>query len=273
MTEVNSNYFIRINQKVNTDHYNNYKMPFIQPIQTIKDLNTEYYELITKFIDSDGAVIIDTLNHEKDMVSKVKEWLEGLMGKIYYNSNHQQLPYATVKAEKNARYYINSNLAQPVHTDEGYTTMYPRYVALYCSKNAILGGISILVQFKPLYLLLKEKFEDSVGLLFKSNALTLEGAKGIKTKPLLMKLENNKIGISYTSILKSLKCDDKIFEMFDFISNYIHDVRNQIRFKLNPGQIMLFDNATVLHGRTRFASDDRLLYRFWFQSHSLEEIE
>jgi len=49
-------------------------------------------------------------------------------------------------------------------------------------------------------------------------------------------------------------------------------VRNQIRFKLQKGQILIFDNARarILHGQTRFVQDDgRLLYRFLFNPKSL----
>ena len=45
----------------------------------------------------------------------------------------------------------------------------------------------------------------------------------------------------------------------------IHQKNNQIRCKLQPGQLLLIDNFRVLHGRTGFdLSDQRLLYRFCF---------
>lgn len=270
MRYVDNNYFRNINRFVNSNEYNAHSIIAYQPVLTMTELNVSSYESIKNQIDLEGFALVNLPNYNVLSTKEITEWLEGLLGKTYSETNPQKLPYAKVQSEKNPRYYINSSVAQPVHTDEGYTTCYPRYAALYCRHNVQIGGDSIIVQVKYLYDSLVKLFSDNAKLLFELDALTIEGASGIKVKPLLIGLENGEIGISYTSTLKSLKCDERIFQGFDFITNYIHDIKNQIRFKLQNGQILIFDNCRVLHGRTRFTPDsNRLLYRFWFLPRSL----
>lgn len=65
-------------------------------------------------------------------------------------------------------------------------------------------------------------------------------------------------------------CSEDVFKLFDYIIKYAHSRYNQLRFKLKPGQILLFDNSKILHGRTAFTPDDtRLLYRYWFKDTKL----
>lgn len=269
MKYIDSNYFVELNKKVNSNEYNNQSVTdYAQQIK-INDFSNSYYDSIRKQINKEGFSVVNTLVPTKS-IEKITTWLEGLLGNIYNDRNPKKLPYSKIQAEQNAKYYINSNLAQPMHTDEGYTSIYPRYVALYCFENAQAGGDSIIAQVKPLYDLLIKNFPDNILLLFKKDAITLEGAKGVIDKPLLMRLENNHLGISYSSILKNMKCEDKVYEMYDYISNYLHDSKNQIRFKLQNGQILIFDNCRILHGRTRFVQNgNRLLYRFWFAPNNL----
>ena len=269
MKHVGSDYFSAVNKIVNSDEYNNQPSNSCSRLFTINELNHSCHFEIKRQIETEGFSIVTIRNHHIFSVEEILEWLEALLGKVYC-ANPKKLTYAKVQPEKNAKYYINSCLAQPMHTDEGYTTTYPRYVALYCFKKSEYGGDSIIVRVKPLYDILKQEFSDDAGVLFQPDAITVDGAKGMQVKPLMTRLEDNEIGISYSFILKSMKCDDKVFQQFNFITNYIHDVVNQIRFKLQQGQILIFDNCRILHGRTRFMpGSDRLLYRFWFDPNSL----
>lgn len=271
MREINKTYFSSISKIVNNKAYNNFVCKPTNDcfIVTIDRKKSETNSYILSSLAKNGFIIVNVGIYTEDKLAELIFWLENLFGP-YNNKNPGKLPYAKVKREENARYYINSNLAQPVHTDEGYTSRHPKYVGLYCFQQAALGGESIVVQVERLYQSLVKQFNSLVELIFKRNAITVYGLHGREQKPLLFKIENNQIGISYSSILQKMWCEEEIFSMYDYITKYIHDVENQIRIKLKPGQILLFDNRRILHGRTAFpANTDRLLYRFWFGDNSL----
>lgn len=88
-----------------------------------------------------------------------------------------------------------------MHTDESYTTSFPRFVVLYCVKSAKLGGDSIIVRLDSLYLELIQLFGENVNLLFKKDAITVETAVGIEEKLILFWLDDGSVGISYSVTL------------------------------------------------------------------------
>ncbi len=212
-----------------------------------------------------GHCLIEFENHLWTDLEKIQAWLSAQFGELITNRNRSQLPYAEIKAENSGKLYINSHLTQPMHTDEGHTNNHPNIVALYCSQPATIGGISILVAFQPLYKKLQEIFGPAVKELFHPDALKVENYQSIEAKPLLLKNSDNKIGISYSPILKLLWAKPIVIQMYDYVTQYVHQLENQIRFKLKRGQLLILDNCQVLHARTGFPpSSQRLLYRYWF---------
>ncbi|PMB39196.1 taurine catabolism dioxygenase TauD, partial [Fischerella thermalis CCMEE 5319] len=52
---------------------------------------------------------------------------------------------------------------------------------------------------------------------------------------------------------------------YNLIKNYVNDTNNQLIFQLQPHQIIILDNASVLHGRTSFPENEfRKLNRLHF---------
>src|SRR3990167_5457486 len=266
MREVDRNYFSSISKLVNEKAYNtslagDYKPLHFDPLD---DVSCSY---VKSSILSDGFSIIQIMNEDSINQAKVTAILQAIFGKPFKDKNLGKQAYAKVQAEDNAKFYINSHLAQPIHTDEGHTAAYPRYVAIYCSLQAQSGGESIVVPFKPLYTALIKHFGDDIDLLLQQDAVTVKNVYGIEKKPILLILDNNEIGISYSPVLQKMWCTHQVFELFDYITRYVHNRDNQLRFKLKSGQALLLDNCKALHGRTLFAQDEkRLLYRYWYES-------
>jgi len=58
------------------------------------------------------------------------------------------------------------------------------------------------------------------------------------------------------------------------IKDFLADSANQIIFKLQPHQILVFDNNRILHGRKAFeVNDTRILNGLWFDGNSPESSE
>lgn len=270
MIELNKEYFSSVNSIVNLPEYN------MDINKNSRSLNADNYidyscaDNIKELIDKNDFCVVDFSRCGLFAEDEARNMFVDLFGEplIYKNPNHKS--YSSVRSAPGARFYIGSHYAQPIHTDEGYTSKFPRYVALYCINQDMEGGDSILVQFELLYKQLLAQYGEGVDLLFNKNAITVHSAYGIENKPILLGLENGKIGISYSPILQKMRCNKDIFKIFEYITQYVHAPSNQIRFRLQPGQALLIDNCRVLHGRTEFSKNSsRLLHRYWFKSESL----
>ena len=270
MIELNKNYFSSISTQVNQlsyyqDELNDYNLIHFENVS-----DTAAYSRVKSALLTDGFSILQINETYVDNLEMVEKICSSLFGAPLCDKNPGKLPYAKVQREDNAKYYVNSHFAQPMHTDEGYTTSFPRFVALYCAKSAKSGGDSIVVRLDSLYLQLIQLFGESVNLLFKKDAVTVETALGVEVKPILFWLDDGSVGISYSATLHKMWCSEEVFKLFDYITKYAHSRYNQLRIKLKPGQILLFDNSKILHGRSAFTRDDsRLLYRYWFKDTKL----
>jgi hypothetical protein len=268
--EIDKHYFSSIAEIVNSQSYNKSECKSMDVI-TLDIASENSSDLsVRSSLQSKGYCVVQTAEPSQDYRLQYEKYLAALFGEPMSGKNTSYQPYTKVQATENAKFYVNSNVAQPIHTDEGHTTVFPRYAALYCEKEAFGGGESIIVPFSLLYSELVQNFGKDVYLLFAKDAITIENYQGVKQKPILINFENGDIGVSYSPVLQKMWCSDRVFEMFDYITQFAHTVDNQIRFKLISGQALIFDNCRILHGRTSFFSNEpRLLYRYWFQQVSL----
>tara|TARA_R110000868_G_scaffold396846_2_gene669207 strand:- start:5887 stop:6732 length:846 start_codon:yes stop_codon:yes gene_type:complete len=222
-------------------------------------LNTEIFDLL----DCRGFVLVSVETNPN--IQEVISWQNVFLGPSMKDRGDDRGGYSTVMAEKDGKFFVNSSLSQPIHTDEGHTSRFPRYISLYCETPSLSGGVSTLVSAEAMIEKLKVNFADRIHQLFNRNAIKVKNVGGFETKNILMRLPDGRTGISYSPILRELTCDESIFEMFSNITKYVHNPDNQIRFRLARNHLLIVDNCRVLHGRTRFlASDRRILSRMWF---------
>jgi hypothetical protein len=272
MKELDKHYFSKISELVNSELYNSANFDSYIKKTYIGTINEEHvFSQLRSDLKAEGFAIAKIKASQKYGPELIGEWLEKLLAASpLVDKNPGELSYAKIQVEESSRHYVTSNLSQPLHTDQGHTTQCPRYVALYCFSQATSGGYSIVVQFEELYKQLINQFGDLVDLLFIKDAVTVQNMFRELSKPILIKLEDGKVGISYSPVLQKMYCSDQIFQLFDFITSYVHNPINQIRLKLKENQILLLDNCLCLHGRTGFSNNGaRLLYRYWFGNRHL----
>lgn len=268
--EVDKKYFSALNGLVNNPDYNMSEHGSLDVILIKQKRSISDNLTIKSILQSVGFCVVEFAEFCHDYRIQYEVFLSNLLGEPLCGKHSGGQPFAKVQATENAKFYINSSLAQPMHTDEGHATVFPRYAALFCAKEAGEGGDSIIVPFKELHAALLRDFGCDVDLLFAQDAIAIENYQGMKIKPVLFTLNNGDVGISYSTVLQKMWCSERVFEMFDYVAKYVHNRDNQIRFKLKSGQMLIFDNCRVLHGRTSFSMNDpRLLYRYWFQQGSL----
>lgn len=268
--ESDRKYFSFVNDVVNSDAYNKCAVGQVVVVTFDDPSKDEVYEFVTSRLAKDGYCLMQYMGKSKHHQKIYEKMLAKLFGDPVSEKFSGGRAYTNIQSKENAKFYVNSNVAQPIHTDEGHALEYPKYVALYCEKEAGIGGDSIIVPLHNLLISLTAEYGEDVNLLYMKDALTVQNYQGEKNKPILIKFNNGDVGISFSSVLYKVKCSERVFEMFDFIARYVHAVKNQIRFKLHERQLLVLNNCSVLHGRTSFLkSDPRLLYRYWYKWHTL----
>lgn len=267
MSILTREFFLALYKKINLDkNYNtegcSTTIPWI-----IKKSNA-YDSLVTRKIleqfDKEGFILIEFESNSsyKDAL----EWAANIIGTPVSDSSNYGKNYSKIIAEKDAKYFANTNYTQPLHTDDAHVSNTPRIISLFCEKQAEKGGITTLVKFADVSP--KLFIENSMLLkeLYNESALILEGANGFLRRPFFYNLENSSNGIVYPAFLLSLEADEKVIGVFRQLTDLIHQKENQIRLKLRPGQLLVIDNFKMLHGRTKFKlSEKRVLYRFCFE--------
>jgi len=149
------------------------------------------------------------------------------------------------------------------HMDLPWFETPPGYQFLHCLINSAEGGDSSAVDGFAVadYLRKNEKeiFETlvSVPLKFRDKDYTQESIRGFHAPAISLTKDNDYNDIRFSvATMDALDCHpnimDKVYKAHHRFGNLLHDVRFQIKFRLNPGDIFSFNNRRVLHGRTAF---------------------
>lgn len=236
-------------------------------MQDISNVSIQNYNELEKIVSENGFAIINLKNQS---LLSIMRSLKKTFGRSIRDVGINKKYIAKVEASKNGKYYINTAFSQPLHTDEGYRRVFPRFVSLYCVRQSLAGGISTIVKVEELLTGLHEKFKDGVANLFQPSFIQIETPAGLIDKQILFPINEIITGLSYSPILKHIRTTELGYEMISFINQFIHEPNNQYRMVLKENDLLIMDNCRVLHGRTAFDEhDNRLLLRLWNESITL----
>ncbi len=147
------------------------------------------------------------------------------------------------------------------HTDNPYRTPVPGIQLLQCLQNETSGGLSTLVDSLAVAAQLQQEDPEGFALLarvpvrfeYRDASTSL-----IAVKPMVeVDGSGAMVGVHYSPRLDDLPLmseeDTRSYHRarrrFGLL---LEDPRYELRFKLDAGQMMMFDNNRVLHGRTGF---------------------
>ena len=147
------------------------------------------------------------------------------------------------------------------HTDNPYRTPVPGIQILQCLQNETSGGLSTLVDSLAVAEVLRS--EDPQGLELLSRIPVRFEYRDATTqlvavKPMIeMDGQGNMTGVHYSPRLDDIplmsELDTRRYHAArKRLGILFEDPRFELRFRLNPGEMMMFDNNRVLHGRTSF---------------------
>jgi gamma-butyrobetaine dioxygenase len=147
------------------------------------------------------------------------------------------------------------------HTDNPYRTPVPGIQLLQCLQNETSGGLSTLVD--SLAVAAQVRQEDPEGFALLSRIPVRYEYRDATTQLVAVKpmIELDGAG-EMTGVHYSPRLDDIPLMSDEDTRRYHHarkrlgtlfeDPHFELKFRLNPGEMMMFDNNRVLHGRTSF---------------------
>ncbi|WP_028294822.1 TauD/TfdA family dioxygenase [Oceanobacter kriegii] len=223
------------------------------------DLETEagLFDAIGKFIQY-GIIIINDVPNDPEAVTRVGSRFGhvrttnfGRYFEVYSRPDSNDLAYRTVPLA--------------AHTDNPYRDPMPGIQLLHCLFNGTTGGLSTLVDSLSVLKQLKAEQPQGYELLTKipvryrhvdSDIELIERQTMIQTDYM-----GRVTGVTYSPRLDYLPLlseqDTRTFHKArQRMGELFADPEYQWEFRLEPGQIQMFHNSRVLHGRTEFDANE-----------------
>jgi gamma-butyrobetaine dioxygenase len=162
----------------------------------------------------------------------------------------------------------------------------PRIVLLQCEKQSRIGGRSMLSSGAAAFRYLNHHEPEALKMLMDPQVFSIRrsargvgqfGGTGVSGKAVFdtQQLGNGSIWLTFR-FDGEIRLDiqpDAAQEAFDKLLNFFNRSENQIDFKLQPNQIMICDNTSVVHARTAFQSGSgRKLNRLQLDGTGIEAL-
>ncbi|NEO40963.1 MAG: DUF971 domain-containing protein [Moorea sp. SIOASIH] len=171
-----------------------------------------------------------------------------------------------VKIVTNATNLTYTNDYLSPHTDNPYRDPAPTLMLLHCLSSDVEGGDSIIVdgfqvaeklrQKNPKYFKLLASIP--VNFCFSDPNVEISAEKTI----IQVNWRDELTAVCFhNESLQPFRMDAELigsfYDAYRTFFEMIMDVKNQVQFKLQPGQVYMVDNRRVLHGRTAFFNTDK----------------
>ncbi len=166
-----------------------------------------------------------------------------------------------VKSVRKATDLAYTSHALSAHTDNPYRKPIPGIQLLHCIKNDSEGGLSTLTDGFAVANYLKKKFPKIYKILtnvkicfrYEDKNTCLENWGQILELDETGKIKRIRLSprLDYVPVLSKDKLS-KFYKARAFFIKLCNSKRFMIKFKLQPGDILVMDNYRTLHGRTSF---------------------
>jgi gamma-butyrobetaine dioxygenase len=185
----------------------------------------------------------------------------GIASRFGYVRDTNFGPYFEVYSRPGSNDLAYRPVALGPHTDNPYRTPAPGIQILQCLQNETSGGLSTLVDSLAVAQALRS--EDPQGFALLSRVPVRFEFRDAQThlvavKPMIeLDGQGEMLGVFYSPRLEDIPLmpeqDTRSYQRARRrIAQLFEDPAYELRFKLDPGQFMMFDNNRVLHGRTAF---------------------
>ena len=203
--------------------------------------------------------------------------LQGLLGGplVHSDSTTEGITEITPRSEQ-ASFAALTHKQNLPHTDGSYLPTPPPLVALQCEVPARVGGETIIIQAEALHQYLTEVDPEGLGRMYSPSAITIHRQERNYSYPIFRTVEGGRVRTAFKPDQDepsfSTIPHPQIRATVERMQAFLQDPNHQLRFKLQPDQILILDNLRVFHGRTALGSPEqhpaRKLNRLWFNGHS-----
>eukprot|EP01080_Neovahlkampfia_damariscottae_P002374 gene2374-2839_t len=227
-----------------------------------------------------GICLLTDCSTEEGMVEKVSNTIghvrETTYGKLF-----------KVVSRPDADNIAYTSLELKPHVDLCYLEATPGFQLLHCMKQSMDGGESTFVDAYNLAMKLKQEDPESFDVLSKVKVTFSKNDSHrqyyFRRPTFVLNEYDELISIYYSPPFEGpLKADEDLIEPFykayqkyakvrffkdiDLLK-MVNEKKNQVEFKLNQGEIVVFNNRRVLHGRNEFSStQERILEGCYFDT-------
>jgi gamma-butyrobetaine dioxygenase len=170
-------------------------------------------------------------------------------------------PLFDVRSTPEAVDLAYSAMALPPHTDNPYRTPVPGVQLLHCLRNETSGGLSTLVDGFAVAEDLRREQSQAFDILARTPVRFrfVEAGNEITASAPLIELDVSgepraihfNTRLDYVPLLPPGELDG-YFRARRELDRRVRSPQFQLRFLLNAGDLMMFDNCRLLHGRTGF---------------------
>lgn len=211
----------------------------------MKEAELDHGNLLTKLEEAGWCLFSNQTEEQLNVLLK-------LLGQVILTTD------VIVKTDSKAM--VTSARGLDFHTDHHKAN----YITWYCYKQTDIGGESILLDAKRIYLQLSRESQERLKTidLFEHKIF----ADDVESFPLVTEDENgkNRFYYSFWFVKNEDKQNPALLEFQTIIKK-----TEPIKLKLKKGDILIIDNHRIFHGRTPIeGSKDRFLKRFWVASHN-----
>lgn len=211
--------------------------------------------LINSSLKTHGVVSILGLSPDKPGVTAFLENLGSIYRQYGNNTVWDVVPRFIGADTSVGNEYI------PLHTEMNEFSVPPDYVALFCVRNSHNGGLLKLVDSHKLIRRLSEtelkKLEDVV-LKFRAKKSIEQDYGHIEQQAPILSLDDSN-GSTIRFSKNAEVVNDK--EVVSWFSEKIESLTVTLNRQMKPNELLIWDNARILHGRSKFTDKDRLLWR------------
>ncbi len=231
------------------------------PVVTYEEEMSEkesMYNLLTEFYKYGFVIIKNVPTKNKYLLEFVKS-----IGPVKITNFGE---YFDVISKPNPNDLAYKPIALPPHTDNPYRKpAAPGIQFLHCLENEVSGGFSTLVDGFAVANHIKTEYPDAFESLTKTNIRFQFQDKDIILENWGELIQLDKDGdykqvrystrVDYVPPLELKKLED-FYRARKILSDLYSSSDFEIKFKLKKGDVMMFDNHRLLHGRTAYDSNE-----------------
>lgn len=236
------------------------------PVRSVSTLTPQQAAGMVARFQKFGFVILDC---EPEMQSKQDfVQLQTYFGPIIRHNQSDELGILPITLLPDYPDYANTHHYHlDLHTDGAFEQVPPAVMAMQCEIAAETGGLSCLVDGYEVYQYLLQV--DPVGLhyLFEPDVFYIERDNQAAERAIFWHDRDGILKIAFRSDnIAKIRVKPHAQPVFERIKQYLADPTHQFQWHLQPGEILIFDNTRILHGRTAFSPySKRRINGLWFE--------